>query len=60
MSHMALLATQKERSAFEAAQDKSPVIYTCAPESDSVSQDVIIVKESRNLISAGGSTGMRT
>ena len=60
MSHMALLATQSEPSSFEAAQEKSPVIYTFATELDPASQDVVIVKETRNLLSAGGSTGMRT
>lgn len=60
MSHMALLATQTEPSSFEAAQEKSPVIYTFATESGPSSQDVVVVKETRNLLSAGGSTGMRT
>ena len=60
MTHMALLATQQEESAFEAAQSRSPVIYTCALDSANGDESSIIVKESRNLLSAGGTTGMRT
>ena len=55
-----MLATQKEESAYEAAQRRSPVVYSCAVGAIRDSEDSIVVKESRNLLSAGGTTGLRT